>query len=415
MTSELQRIVDSLGERLHRSVAIDDRQWRIQAYSPHFGPVDQTRLGSILHRQTPPSSAEWVVGLGIAEATKPTRVPACDRLGMLPRVCVPVSYQTTKLGYLWLIEGEQELSAGQLEIAAGAAEAAGVVMYRERLVSELERGREREYLRDLLAPDEALRASAAAGLLEGELFVAGEVVVTVVRPVAGGEPVDPDHQMTIDLALTDARRQLPLRHALHLARPDHGLLVIGLARRASANADDSGIAEHLRQAFLHHYGQDPSPRVIVGIGQPQARLQDAASSYRQALQAARIAEILPAMGPVAAWSALGIYRTLAQLPPEELTAEGLHPGLVKLLANETGQFFLATLECFLDQAGDVKATSAELHIHRTSLYYRLRRIEELAGVDLGSGDDRLALHLGMKISRLAGLYSPPAAMHTRTG
>ncbi|MEO3876485.1 helix-turn-helix domain-containing protein [Nonomuraea sp. B12E4] len=57
----------------------------------------------------------------------------------------------------------------------------------------------------------------------------------------------------------------------------------------------------------------------------------------------------------------------------------------------------------MGNAGDVKRTAASLCIHRASLYYRLRRIEEIASVDLSSGDDRLALHLGLKVARLIRL------------
>jgi DNA-binding PucR family transcriptional regulator len=42
-----------------------------------------------------------------------------------------------------------------------------------------------------------------------------------------------------------------------------------------------------------------------------------------------------------------------------------------------------------------------LCIHRQTLYYRLGRIEELTGLDLADGADRLLLHLGVRAARLA--------------
>jgi DNA-binding PucR family transcriptional regulator len=75
---------------------------------------------------------------------------------------------------------------------------------------------------------------------------------------------------------------------------------------------------------------------------------------------------------------------------------------------------ITTLETYLDLAGDAKASAERLSLHRGTLYYRLRKAERIAGVDLRSGGDRLALHLGFKLARLIGLY-PKQARGTAAG
>jgi DNA-binding PucR family transcriptional regulator len=75
---------------------------------------------------------------------------------------------------------------------------------------------------------------------------------------------------------------------------------------------------------------------------------------------------------------------------------------------------LATLETYLDLAGDAKASSERLRLHRGTLYYRLQKAEQIADVSLRSGDDRLALRLGFKLARLIGLY-PRQAGETAGG
>jgi GAF domain-containing protein len=208
MVSELQRIVDSLGQRLQRAVAIDNPRMRLQAYSPHYGEVDQIRLESILQREAPREAVDWVIGLGIAKAPGPVRVAANPELGTLPRVCVPIRYQHTTLGFLWLIDADESLTDDDLRLAVEAAENAGVVMYREQLVRELERSREREHLRDLLAPDAGVRAHAASELVDADLVVPGtRVVALVVWPVqSAGEAPDEGVRLAIDSALSRARR-----------------------------------------------------------------------------------------------------------------------------------------------------------------------------------------------------------------
>lgn len=405
MASELQRIVDLLGERLQRSVTIDDRQFFVQVYSPDFGPLDEMRLRSLVRRQAPVEVIDWLNGLNIRAATEPFSTPANESLGITSRLCVPLAYQGTKLGYLWIIEGGEALTQMEIEAAVAAGDDAAQAMYREQLLGEFELGHEREFLRDLLSSDATLQLSAAAGLFDEELFTSQSVAVLVLRPTANSEGVDEHQRLAIDAALVHARRQLPTRQAIHLARPDHGVLLVAANARPPKGSDLLSIGRDLHESFSvrGEAGSTPSS-AVVGIGERHGTLTGAATSYRQASQAARVAEILPTLGDVVGFGDLGIYRTLAQLPPEELDMSALHPGLSALLSDATAASLVTTLECFLDLAGDVKATSAELNIHRTTLYYRLGKVEQLAGVDLGRGSDRLVLHLGLKLARLARLY-----------
>ena len=80
----------------------------------------------------------------------------------------------------------------------------------------------------------------------------------------------------------------------------------------------------------------------------------------------------------------------------------LHPGLERLLAQPRSRTLVETLETYLDAAGSVQETAARLRLHRQSLYYRLERIERLASTNLRDGNERLALHLALKLARVNG-------------
>jgi DNA-binding PucR family transcriptional regulator len=49
----------------------------------------------------------------------------------------------------------------------------------------------------------------------------------------------------------------------------------------------------------------------------------------------------------------------------------------------------------LDLGGDITAAAEALRVHRTTLYYRLDRIQELTGVDLRAGVGRTDLQLAL--------------------
>ena len=151
------------------------------------------------------------------------------------------------------------------------------------------------------------------------------------------------------------------------------------------------------------------PAALFRMGTPERDLSALAKayggtreSYREARDALAIAERVERFGRIAGWDELGAYRTLARFPLDA-TDTALHPGLLKLLSDPANAPFVDTLEAYLDLAGDAKATAEALTLHRATLYYRLNRIEEITGARLKTGDDRLALHLGLRLARLAGL------------
>ncbi|ROP35364.1 PucR family transcriptional regulator [Saccharothrix texasensis] len=125
----------------------------------------------------------------------------------------------------------------------------------------------------------------------------------------------------------------------------------------------------------------------VGVSDPHPPDRTGAA-YQQALAAAELARLDPALPDRVRWSELGAYRLLLGASPDEVLA-----GLSEVL--------LRTLEVYLDCGCEVRAAAERLHLHRTSLYYRLGRIAELTGRDLADGGARLELHLALKLVRLA--------------
>ncbi|MER0244047.1 helix-turn-helix domain-containing protein [Streptomyces sp. HSW2009] len=100
------------------------------------------------------------------------------------------------------------------------------------------------------------------------------------------------------------------------------------------------------------------------------------------------------LGPVANWADVGPYRLLTGLP---CTAPD--PAVRPLLEHVHAEL-ARTAEEFLDRAGQAGRTAQALGIHRQTLYYRLSRVEQLTGLDLGAGEDRLLLHMALKKARL---------------
>lgn len=405
---DLQRLADALGRSTNRAVAIHDRHGQVLAYSSQSGVTDEVRTRSILERHTQGDAIAWTRSLGIDESKTPVRVPANRGTGMLPRVCAPVRFDGKLLGMLWLIDPDESLPEEALATVAAAADTAGVAIHRDQLVRDLDRRYERELLRALLvgssmreATTDALDVGDPANeLVERNILTAGSrVAALVVLPVRGGRTAtasDGAVRLHLEQALEEIRIATEPGQAAYLVRHDHGVLAFAgegtHLQRACARA-----AEQLASApERHDHWTDWEVR--VGVGDPVDGLQSLGRTYREARAAA---EVTARIGGdlVARWQDLGAYRTLLAFP-ESLERECLHPGLAALMELPDAAIWLETLEEWLDQGGCAPSTATALGVKRGTVYYRLKRIETLTGADLQRGDDRLALHLGLKLARL---------------
>lgn len=73
-----------------------------------------------------------------------------------------------------------------------------------------------------------------------------------------------------------------------------------------------------------------------------------------------------------------------------------------------------TLETFLDEDANVARTAERLFTHRHTIRYRLERVKELTGLDVGSTEGRERLGLGLKAMRVLGM-SPPGGPALEAG
>lgn len=401
-TATLQELVEDLAQQLDAPALIEDDELRMVAYSTHDALIDDIRRDSILVKHAPAAVSGWLRRFGLEAAAGPVRIPGDQDRGIMGRLCVPVSYRGARMGYLWLIDDDGRLGSTQVRTAARAADQAGLLMFGDMLGERMASG----VLAHLLSPVDELRADAMRHIDDsGLLGLRGPVIAVVVRTAGDAAPLP---QTVLAESLRDVTRGRSAGTVIGLANPDHGVLV------ANDQGEAAGydLAEAARASLMSRLQPDDGAApVVAGIGDPSA-LADARGSYRQAKQAARVGATTGRAGPVARWQDLGVYRILAQLPADTEAAASLDPRLTLLLDQADGPV-ITTLETYLDLAGDAKASAERLSLHRGTLYYRLQKAERIAGVDLRSGCDRLALHLGFKLARLIGLY--PKQAHGTAG
>jgi len=383
---DLQDVVDRLSARLGRPVLIDDTELRPLAYSRQIGSVDAVRTVSILERGAPPPVRDALLGHGIATApAAPLHIAADPAIDMAARVCVPIGPPRDRHGYLWVIEDEP-LAAEDLEAASDAARRAEELLA-EAAAERAERAeRDERLLRDLASAARAPGELAAE--LERHRLLPGRPLTVCVL---AAEPVDGEAQRRwLHAGLERLRRRMPPGAVLAGELDGHPACVAASSPAALADARSPSVAHALVAAVEEEPGPDGA-RVVVGEGEPFADLADAPTALRRARAALRAVP-----HGAARWTELGAERILAHVDARAALAD-LPPGVARLLEPEHAPL-RQTLAAYLERAGDVKTTADALSLHRAGLYYRLRRIEEIAEVDLRRGDDRLLCHLALRLA-----------------
>lgn len=402
---DLQPLVDELAERLQRSVAIDDPSIRLLAASRHFGDEDPLRVTSVLNRAVPTDITEPIFALGIATWTKPGRVEVTGANGidLTARLCAPVRCNGLLLGYLWLIDRDDApLAQDEIDLAAETAARAGVVLYGRLLLHERSRTRHGSILRELVSSDPAARAHAEEDLRAEQLFPEQAMRYQVVAVQRGPTSLTTDPQdVALEAAVEDGLRAVPDGTALIAANRSRAWILLAQPERPSAVRLDA-LSTRITARFRSLAA--PGARLVIGIGDAVSGLDAVVDSYRQAFLAARASLLVGSIGDVARWGELGPYEILLRMPSEDVLRGAHVPALATLDAGDSHGVLVETLEAFFDNAGDVRRTAELLCVHRATLYHRLRRIEQLTGCSLDSGDDRLTLHLGLKLRGLAAAY-----------
>lgn len=147
----------------------------------------------------------------------------------------------------------------------------------------------------------------------------------------------------------------------------------------------------LRNGMSVHVDPRPDASATSGPPVPLVELSTAVRRAGATLQALRAGARLSRP----TWSALGSWHLIVAARAD-LTPADLHPG-AEVLASQPRSDLLLTARALLENGGDVTATAAELHIHRTTLYYRLERIDMLTGVDPKSGAGRDDLLMALRL------------------
>lgn len=342
-----------------------------------------------------------MAGKTIRKSTAPLVLKPDEAIGAAGAIVCPARFATTVLGYLWVVDAAKDLSPAELEDIARRAAEAGVVLRRRTLLDHIESVHHERLLDDLLSENPCRRERAIGRFANRRGWMPSGAVAVAPRIVLE-QPSSETNRTLLRTAYDHLDKRRDLSDCVRLLDGDHALFLLHAPEHSDMQKLGSELAWDMHAGIAALLGETQPAHLAVGYSEWHLGAEAASVSLTQAEVAARIATAVPELGPVLGWASLGMYKVLSMLPADRLGSEIMHEGVVELLRDPNRREFVRTLERYLDLGCDGRATAAALSLHPATVKYRLKRIGEIANVNIEDGEERFLLHLLVKWARVAG-------------
>jgi sugar diacid utilization regulator len=285
------------------------------------------------------------------------------------------------VGVLALIDAERRAGRHQVFALDHAAVVLGIELAHQRDLAEAELRLRGDLVTDLLTGTDTESARSRAAALGHDLR--GPHQALVVRWQGAHDQDDVVRAVERGARLCDVDA---------CVAPRSGLVVVVAARPESWGGQHrwgelyQAVADVLR-----------STGGCIGVGGVREEPSELPRSYSEALHALAIQERSQGRG-VMTFEELGVLRLVFISDDTHDVEEFVRDWLGELIDYDRAKRteLVATLSQYYDSGCNYDATATALHIHRSTLRYRLKRIRELTGHDLGAVDGRLNLQVATR-------------------
>jgi len=238
-----------------------------------------------------------------------------------------------------------------------------------------------------------------------ETLVAGDQSAEQCAYLARRAGMSPETEYVV-VAVRSSRQELDPRVLADVVA--RGLEPSGLLTRGTVVADVAVVVTDAR-ADLSDLLATPVAHealgrcgAVLGVGLP-ALPRDLTRSWQQARGAMALAPMLDGV-PVLRFDHLGALALLGEIPSGAIDATPDVRALRGLLALPAGAEDLRILETFCETGG-LRATAAVMHMHHSSVRYRIDRLEQELGFSVDGGAGMLRALLAVKLLKVRLLES----------
>jgi DNA-binding PucR family transcriptional regulator len=398
---DLFALANAIAAVLDAPVTIEDRRARVLAFSGRQDEVDPSRVETILNREVSVARVAELERRGVFRELYRSDEPIFVEppLGGLegftmPRMVLAVRASDEILGSIWAAVREP-MSEEQCHAFKEIGPLVALHLMRARAGADVDR----RLRADLVAT--VLGGGVGAGGAASKLGLSHRpaIVVALAQEVDIGENTAFNGNRLVE------RRRLAEAFAMHLTVVAPGSVTATVndvtygivpVDGGTARADRHLVG--LASAFLAR--SRAVDGAVVGVGTVARGALDLQASRDGADLTVRVLRSGHSDRRVGCIGDLGFEAVLTEFG-DLLAArsQALDQRLAQLLEYDAQHQanLVSTLRAWLDEFGDINAASRAVFVHPNTFRYRLRRVSEVSGLDLGSADTRLAVMLQLRL------------------
>lgn len=394
----LEDVAEKISEVLQCPITIEDVNHRLLAYSTHDDRTDPARISTIIGRRVPEKviNSLWKDGTipKLLKTDEPIRVKTIDEVGLGNRIAISIWKNDEVLGFIWALEIDKHLEESDLLLLKKAAQAVKNKMLNLQVRKNKKEERNQEFFWKLLTGHITSEEEITDGFHELNLHLPSPFAVVIYK---FPQELHDEAEKKLSYLLQTTQQVNIMLYTI-----DYDELIILLSAKSDAPLSDlkqfttSTIRQlNERYSFKH---------VSASIGGIFTNPTFIEKSYKEALAVLALKKRFPSeTSELNSFSELGFYQYLDILYEQRKQTGYIHYSLYKLKQydKQHGTDLVKTLEVFLDHDSNVHDASKSLNIHINTLNYRLKRISEIAELNLKNMNQKITIYLNLKLDHMS--------------
>ena len=386
----LKHLAKELADLLGHSISIETE--RFDAIATHnITEIDEARRYTQLHGRTDPRLVEALerrdVLPKIRQELRPVYIDAMPDVGLgMERILAPIVVHGEIYGFMWVIADDHRLTEIDIMAIESGSMIAALMMLHQESVQSAEASLKGSLINQLIQGDAGRETILTDTSMRYGVDLRSPYVMMIAEcQMMGSQKLSTIYRQINQLIITDGWQAVVGQFA--------GQIVV------LAQEDDhlKALAARVQERVALTKVCDSTPR--VGVSGLQQGADNVKCSYEQCQDVLHITRRIEPSNRVVYFEDLGYLHTLYHAGATTLQGNPYVPLLRRLLDEKQADLF-RTLEAYLDSGGNGVATAENLHIHRSTLNYRLQRIFHISEVNLQDPMVRTNLQVALKLMRL---------------